>query len=203
MRNILRISSLFLFLCGFLALASDDDEEKVLTITSEPSGAHVIINGRERGTTPLEIKTGHWAFDTKKSTAFSKHLREPWTMQVSKDGYRSESIEMTRGPLTWHSFNGKNSYEYYVLNSPSYNVKLRPATRALTNDDVISLAKSGIGEQLILEKIQTSTCEFHTDPEDIKALHEGGLSDSIISAMMHAVPSDQNGPATTIQPVKK
>jgi hypothetical protein len=202
MCNILRTSSLFLFLVGYLAVASDD-EEKVLTITSEPSGAHIIINGRDRGTTPLQIKVGHWAFDPKKSTAFSKHLGEAWTMQVSKDGYRTESIEMTRGPLTWHSINGRNSYEYWVLNSPAYNVKLRPATRALTNDDVISLAKSGLGEELILEKIQTSTCEFRTDPEDIKALHENGLSDTIIAAMMHAVPADQNGPVTTIQPVKK
>jgi hypothetical protein len=190
-------------LLSVLGTLASDDEEKVLTIASEPPGAHVIINGRDRGATPLAIKVGHWAFDTRKSTAFSKHLGEPWTMEISKDGYRTESIEMTRGPLTWHSLNGKNSYQYWVLNSPSYNVKLRPATRALTNDDIISLVKSGLGEQLVLEKIQTSPCEFRTDPEDLKALHESGLSDPIIAAMMHAVPADQAGPTTTIQPVKK
>jgi len=184
------------------AIASDEDE-KTLRITSEPAGAHVILNGRDKGATPLETKVGHWAFDIKKSTAFSKHLSEPWILEISKDGYRTESIELTRGPFSWRSFDGKNSYKYWVLNSPSYNVKLRPATRSLTNADVVSLVKSGLGEDLIIEKIKTSSCEFRTDPEDLKILHDGGLSDTIIAAMMHAVPTDQAGPATVIQPVKK
>ena len=188
--------------CLYPAMASDD-EEKTLSITSEPPGAHVILNGRDRGTTPLEIKVGHWAFDTKKSTAFSKHLSEPWILEVSKDGYRTESIGLTRGPFTWNSLNGQRSYQYWVLNAPSYNVKLRPTTRALTNADVVSLLKSGLGEDLVIEKIKTSSCEFRTDPEDLKMLHDGGVSDAVIAAMMHAVPADQSGPATTIQPVKK
>jgi len=204
MVNDFRIGCVIAFaLIGISPAKASDDEEKLLTITSEPPGAHVILNGRDRGTTPLEMKVGHWAFDTKKSTAFSKHLGEAWTMEISKDGYRTESIELTRGPMTWHSINGKNSYQYWVLNSPSYNVKLRPATRALTNDDVLSLVKSGLGEDLIIEKIKTSPCEFRTDPEDLKMLHDSGLSDQIIATMMHAVPADPAGPATAIQPVKK
>ncbi len=182
---------------------ASDDEERTFDITSEPPGAHIVLNGRDRGVTPLGIKVGHWAFDTKKSSIFSKHLSEPWTMEVSKDGYRTESIEITRGPFSWHSFNGQHSYQYWVLNSPSYHVKLRPATRALTNADVVSLLKSGLGEELIIEKIKTSSCEFRTDPEDLKALHDGGISDAIIATMMHAVPADQGGPATAIQPIKK
>jgi len=184
------------------AIASND-EERTLSITSDPPGAHVILNGRDRGTTPLEMKVGHWAFGTNKSTLFSKHLSEPWILQISKDGYRTESIQMTRGPFSWHSLNGQNSYQYWVLNAPSYNVKLRPATRALTNDDVVLLLKSGLGEDLIIEKIRTSSCEFRTDPEDLKTLHNAGVSDVIIAEMMHAVPASQGGPATAIQPVKK
>jgi hypothetical protein len=186
--------------------ASSDDEksdEKSLTITSEPPGAHVIINGRDRGTTPIDIKVGHWAFDTKKSSVFSKHLNEPWILQISMDGYRTESIEMTRGPILWHSLNGRNSYKYWVLNAPSYNVKLRPATRALTNSDILQLLKSGIGDGLVIEKIRTSSCEFKMDPKDITALHSNGVSDAVIAAMMHSVPVEQGGPATGIQPVKK
>lgn len=184
-------------------LTASDDEEKILRITSEPAGDHVILNGRDRGTTPLEMKVGHWAFNTKKSTAFSKHLSEPGTLVISMDGYRTESIELTRGPFSWHSLNGRHSYQYWVLNAPSYNVKLRPATRALTNADVLLLLKSGLGEGLIIDKIKTLSCEFRTDPEDLKTLHDGGVSDAIIAEMMRAVPADQSGPATAIQPVKK
>lgn len=191
-----------LALCASTCLSSSD-EEKTLLITSEPSGAHIILNGRDRGKTPFEMKVGHWAFEVKKPTAFSKHLLEPWILQISKDGYRTEKIELTRGPFTWQSMNGRNTYQYWVLNSPSYNVKLRPATRVLTNADVLQLLKTGIGDALIIEKIQTSSCEFKTDPEDIVALHTSGVSDAIIAAMMRAVPVEQSGPATGIQPVKK
>jgi hypothetical protein len=196
---------------GFLALLSisigclraSDDEEKVLRIDSEPAGAHVVINGRVRGTTPFEMKVGHWAFSTKKPSAFSKRISEPWILEVSKDGFRTERIEMTRGPLLWRSLNGANSYQYWVLNSPSYMVRLRPATRYLTNDDIIKLLKSGLGDNLVIDKIQTSACEFKTDPDDLAKLHENGVSDAVISAMMHAVPADQGGPDTNIKPVKK
>jgi len=194
---------LVLLTCSIAVTYAGDDEEKTLRIDSEPSGAHVVINGRDRGTTPFEVKVGHWAFSTKKPSIFSKHLAEPWLLEVSKDGFRTEKIEMTRGPLEWHSLNGRNSYQYWVFNSPSYMVRLRPAARYLTNDDVIKLLKTGLGEQLVIDKIQTSACEFRTDPDDIAKLHDGGVSDAIISAMMHAVPADQAGPDTNIKPVKK
>jgi hypothetical protein len=183
------------------AMASD--EERTVSITSEPPGAHVILNGREAGTTPLAIKAGHWAFDTRKGSAFSKHLSEPWIMEVSKDGYRTESIELTRGPFSWTSFDGRRLYQYWVLNSPSYTVALRPASRTLRNADVLSLLKSGLGEELIIEKIKTSSCEFRTDPEDLRTLHDSGVSDALISEMMRAVPNDQGGPASVIRPGKE
>jgi hypothetical protein len=107
---------------------------------------------------------------------------------------------MTRGPFVWRSLSGKVSYNFYVLNSPSYSVKLRPGTRVMTNEDVVQMLKTGIGENLVIEKIVTSSCEFKTDPEDITELHGRGVPDSIIAAMMHAVPVEQGGPETGIQP---
>jgi PEGA domain-containing protein len=192
----------FLILAS-ISLFASDDEEKTLRIESDPPGAHVIINGRDRGITPFEWKLGRWAFETKKSTAFSKRLSEPVTLQVSKDGYRTETLDITRGPFTWHSLNRRSSYNYWVINSPTYNVRLRPTSRVLTNADVIQLLKGGLAENLVIDKIQTSSCEFRTDPDDITALHKAGLSDVVISAMMHALPQEQSGPPTSIQPTKK
>jgi hypothetical protein len=192
----------FLMLGSVLLVASSDDE-KLLRIESVPPGAHIIINGRDRGTTPFEWKLGRWAFETRKSSVFSKHLSEPVTLQVSKDGYRTETLDITRGPFIWRSMNGRNRYDYWVINSPMYNVRLRPISRVLTNADVIQLLKSGLAENLVIDKIQTSSCEFRTDPEDITALHNDGVSDAVVSAMMHALPLDQSGAQTSIQPVAK
>lgn len=186
-----------------LCVAASDDEEKALRVESVPPGAHVVINGRDRGITPFEMKLGRWAFEAKKSSIFSKHLSEPLVLEISLEGYRTESLPVTRGPFVWRSFNGKSAFNYWVVNSPSYTVRLRPITRILTNTDVIQLLKSGLGEALVIDKIQTSSCEFKTDPEDLAALKESGVPDGVISAMMHAVPLDPAGPATTIQPVKK
>jgi hypothetical protein len=91
----------------------------------------------------------------------------------------------------------------WVIAAPVHTVKLRPATRIFTNFDVVSLVNSGLGDRLVIDKIQTSSREFKTDPEDITALKNAGTSDDVLAAMMHAVPVEQGGaPATTgIQPV--
>jgi len=60
-----------------------------------------------------------------------------------------------------------------------------------------------MGDDLVLTKIETSPGEFRTEAEDIVALHDSGVSDSIIAAMMRAVPKEQDGPTTGIQPIKK
>ena len=202
MRHLARIvllSTAAISLCP----GASDDEERALRVDSLPPGAHVIMNGRDRGQTPFEMKLGRWAFETKKSSVFSKHLSQPIVLEISLDGYRTESLQVTRGPFIWRSLNGQNTYSYWVVNSPSYTVRLRPITRVLTNTDVMQLLKSGLSDALVIDKIQTSACEFKTDPEDITALKAVGVSDAVISAMLHALPLDPTGPATTIQPVKQ
>ena len=195
---LIRVIAALTMLIARHAIASDD--EKTLSITSQPPGAHVVLNGREAGTTPLAIKIGQWAFDTRKGSVFSKHLSESWIGEISKEGYRTESIELARGPFTWTSFDGRRSYQYWTVNSPSYSVKLRPSSRARTNGGILSLVKSGLGEELIVEKIKTSSREFRTDPEDLKTLYDSGVTDALIAEMMRAVPADQAGPATAIRP---
>jgi hypothetical protein len=196
--------TLFLSIAALsLCWAAKNDEESGLRVDSVPPGAHVVINGRDRGQTPFEMKLGRWAFEIKKSTAFSKRLSEPIVLEISLEGYRTESLQVTRGPFTWRSLNGQNTFSYWVVNSPTYTVRLRPITRVLTNADVIQLLKSGLSDALVIDKIQTSACEFKTDPEDITALKVGGVPDAVISAMLHALPVDPAGPATTIQPVRQ
>ena len=124
-------------------------------------------------------------------------------LEVSLEGFRTESVQLTRGPFMWRSLNGQNSYQYWVVNSPSYTVRLRPITRVLRNDDVLQLLKNGLSNALVIDKIQTSACEFKTDPEDILALHQAGVPEEVISAMLHAVPLDPAGAPTTIEPVRK
>src|SRR5579872_1185596 len=105
----MRYLSRLLFLTAVtisLCTAANDEEEKALRVDSVPPGAHVVINGRDRGLTPFEMKLGKWAFETKKSSIFSKHLSEPIALEISLDGYRTETLQVTRGPFLWRSLNG-------------------------------------------------------------------------------------------------
>ena len=60
-----------------------------------------------------------------------------------------------------------------------------PAVRAgFSNTDVLELKKAGFSDDLIITKIQGSTCSFSLETADMIALKKVGLSDKVIAAMM-------------------
>jgi len=60
---------------------------------------------------------------------------------------------------------------------------------ALTNADIINLVKSGIGDQIIILKIQKSAQKFDTSPDALMQLKAAGVSDAVLNAMLTAPPS--------------
>jgi len=56
----------------------------------------------------------------------------------------------------------------------------------LTNAAVIELHQLGLGEEVIIEKIKSSTCAFDVSLEGMKALKAAGIPGSIISEMIRA-----------------
>jgi hypothetical protein len=65
----------------------------------------------------------------------------------------------------------------------------------LTNDSVIQLHKLGLGDAVIVSKIQASTCNFDTSVDALKVLKDAGISDSVIQAMLLTFPSTKAAPA--------
>jgi hypothetical protein len=61
-----------------------------------------------------------------------------------------------------------------------------PAKSAvMNNDSVLRMAKAGLGEDLILQTINTQPGKYLTDSDALVALKTAGLSDRIIAAMMN------------------
>lgn len=60
------------------------------------------------------------------------------------------------------------------------------STAPLTNDDVISLKKAGLSDEVILLKINSGPTKFKTDPADMVALKNAGVSDALIAAILKA-----------------
>jgi hypothetical protein len=175
----------FLLAAVASAVAADKANDAV-TITSVPDGAQVEWNRKAIGTTPVTYNAGEAAFNERKRTLFSKRLNQPIVVRVSKDGYEAKEITITK-EMTWTSRNGENHYTYYIVTSNNFKIDLdksSAAKTALTNADVLKLMAAGIGEDLIISKINNSPTAFQLEPDDLVNLHNAGLSDAIIQAMM-------------------
>ena len=62
-----------------------------------------------------------------------------------------------------------------------------PATpKAFKNDDVVKLLSAAVGDDVIIAKINSSSCQFLMDTDSIIALKKAGASDRVISAMLGA-----------------
>jgi hypothetical protein len=65
------------------------------------------------------------------------------------------------------------------------------APNAITNSDVISMTKAGIGEQTIILAIQRGPDKFDTSPQALIALKRAGVSDQVLNAVL-STPSEAN-----------
>lgn len=70
----------------------------------------------------------------------------------------------------------------------------------LTNENIVTMIKAGLGEQLILSKIKTSGNQFDLSTDAIVKLKNAGVSDSIIVAMITASSKKPATSPTTIPP---
>ena len=158
-----------------------------VTITSTPPGATVSWNRQVIGVTPLTYKVGEYAFNVKKSSIFSKHLAAPVTLHIALDGFQSKDVTITTSRV-WSSFNGQNHYNYFIIELQEFDFKLdkiQVAAKALTNADIIDLTAAGIGEQIIIDKINAAASGFSLETKDLIELKKAGVSDAVVQAMMH------------------
>lgn len=75
-------------------------------------------------------------------------------------------------------------------NSPSASSEAE-----LTNNDILGMAKAGLPADVIIAKIQASTCAFDTSPAALEKLKAAGVPDSVILKMVNS-PKTQPTKAT-------
>ncbi len=109
----------FLVCFSSFSLAGD----KAVSFQTIPSGAQVEVNGRIVGTTPVKISFPGHCFGRKK-TAWAAHLAQPIVVRFLKEGYAPKAVTITEGPIHWSSFNGVNQYNYYLIASEEFDIKL-------------------------------------------------------------------------------
>jgi hypothetical protein len=60
------------------------------------------------------------------------------------------------------------------------------AQASLNNSDVVGMVKAGISTEIIIAKINTTSCSFETSPTALKELKDAGVPDNVILAMVQA-----------------
>jgi hypothetical protein len=74
----------------------------------------------------------------------------------------------------------------------------QPAPAEITNSDVISMTKAGIGEKTIVLAVQRGPVKFDTSPQALIALKHAGVSDQVLNAILSA-PRETNSKAKSSQ----
>jgi S1-C subfamily serine protease len=121
-----------------------------MKITSEPSGATVEIDGVFVGKTPYEAKFPGGYFHQTRSV-FGKMLRTGMRARISLDGYVTQDIVLTRGPMPWVALNGVHHGDYYLLKTDHFHFELHKVAGKFTG--TVQLASSGAGPISMLPEL--------------------------------------------------
>src|ERR1700747_2171457 len=100
-----------------------------LTITSMPAGATIEIDGAAIGVTPYTIDYPSSYFH-KPHTVFSSRLEHAVILKIHKEGYTSQQITLTDGPLQWISVNGRRHGNYFLLKGDHFDFRLEQVSEA-------------------------------------------------------------------------
>ena len=136
-----------------MALLSPEARADTLTITSNPPGAIVEIDGVTVGTTPYEEEVPGGYFH-KTRTALGRRLQHSMVARISLPGYATKELQMTEGPMNWVSLKGHNHGEYWLLKLKHFHVDLDPISKVFTGKiaaDVPEAAESRRDADLAFE----------------------------------------------------
>jgi hypothetical protein len=75
-----------------------------------------------------------------------------------------------------------------------------PSKSALTNQDVIDLVKAGFSSDIVLAKIRSAACNFDTSLAAMKSLKSANVPDSVVLAMVQALPARDQRPLKVSYP---
>ena len=62
----------------------------------------------------------------------------------------------------------------------------------MTNEEVITLAKAGLNQSIIIDKIKTTKTNFDLSTDSLIKLKQAGVSDAIVTAMLEAKSGKQS-----------
>jgi hypothetical protein len=127
-----------------LCLVSTCAAKDYLTITSDPSGASVEIDGTVVGKTPYSVEVPGAYYHGAKSVFALKHLlSQQMHIRLLLDGYLPKEGDLARGPYKWIAYNGTYHGDYWLLKAATFSFTLDKAATAFTGNVQATLSESG------------------------------------------------------------
>ena len=74
--------------------------------------------------------------------------------------------------------------------------------KPLSNDDVITMVKSGMPESVVVSAIQSRSGKFSTSTSELVRLHKAGVTENELNAMIAASNKSSSGSAAASEPVQ-
>jgi hypothetical protein len=121
----------FVFLTAIAVISALPAQTRAehLTITSVPPGATIEIDGAAIGITPYTLDYPSSYFH-KPHTVFSSRLEHALILKVRLEGYTTQQVTLTEGPLQWISVTGKNHGKYFLLKADHFEFRLEQISEA-------------------------------------------------------------------------
>ena len=102
-----------------------------VSVTSDPPGASVEIDGIVVGTTPYQVEVpGGYLHGTK--SVFGKLLRHQVRLRLLLDGYLPTQADLAIGPTPWIALNGTYHGDYWLLKADHFHFTLERAATTFT-----------------------------------------------------------------------
>lgn len=179
---------------------AEKEKWNYFAVESEPSGATVALDGQVVGTTPYKVQAkGH--IYRSPTFAFSSRLSSPSTLTVSKEGYVTKTITITRGPFEWVSLNGLNRFYFYLVYQPEFYVRLDKIGEFLgTNPFADPTSKTLVkGEKLSVEAVVEKSLPAVVTVQTPKGSGSGFfiMSSGVVVTNRHVVENSQTVSVTT------
>lgn len=152
-----------------------------LTITSVPPGATIEIDGAPVGVTPYTLDYPSSYFH-KPHTVFSSRLEHALILRIHLQGYMTQQVTLTEGPLQWISVTGKNHGKYFLLKADHFDFRLEQISEAKsTAPEPTVPGGNGGGERnrgvvkasLDSPRADASTVAFTSDPSGAEIYIDG------------------------------
>lgn len=104
-----------------------------VTITSEPSGATVEVDGVDVGKTPYKMNVPG-GYLHKPHTVLGARLGHQMRLRLSLPGYLSKELDLANGPMEVRNLNGVYFGQYWLLKTDTFNLTLEKAEEILTGN---------------------------------------------------------------------